>query len=98
MPLHRYLTKAPLKTCIANILVTIIFVSFLGGAVFLVEGLVRHYFSLGTFAKVLLAVVPGSVIGGQLGAVHNKELPVNLVKGIYAVVLLGIAWRILIQN
>lgn len=94
-PLQRFLLKAPIKTCIANTLVTVIFVSFLGGALLLIEGLIRDYFSFGTFAMVLLGVMPGSVIGGQLGARLNDELPVNHVKAVYAVVVLFISYKIL---
>ncbi len=96
-PLQRSLLKAPMKTCIANTLVTVVFVSFLGGALLLIEGLIRDYFSFQTFVMVLLAVMPGSVVGGQLGARLNEELPVNYIKGIYAAVVLFISYKILIS-
>jgi len=94
-PLHRYLTRAPIKTCIANTLVTLVFVCFLGGGLLLVEGLLRDYFSFGTFARVLLAIVPGSIIGGQIGGRLNHVLPADYVKGIYAVAALFIAYQLL---
>jgi uncharacterized membrane protein YfcA len=96
-PLQRLLTKAPIRTCIANTLVTVIFVSFLGGLLLLVEGLVRDRFSFETFAKVLVSIAPGSVIGGQLGSALNTRLPLGYVKGIYAIVVLLIAVKILLS-
>ncbi len=96
-PLQRFLLKTPMKTCVANTLVTVIFVSFLGGALLLIEGLVRDYFSFRSVVIVLLAVMPGSVIGGQLGARLNEELPVSYIKAIYAVVILIISYKILIS-
>lgn len=94
-PMQRYLLKTPVKTRIANTLVTAIFVSFLGGGLLLIEGLVHDYFSFKTIVMVLLAIIPGSVIGGQLGARLNEKLPANYIKGIYAVVILLISFKIL---
>ncbi len=94
-PLQRFLRNTPLKTCIANTLVTVILVSFLGGGLLLIEGLIRDYFSFHTFILVLLAIMPGSVIGGQLGARLNEVLPVTYVKGVYAAVMLIISYKIL---
>ncbi|HIJ72804.1 MAG TPA: TSUP family transporter, partial [Candidatus Hydrogenedentes bacterium] len=94
-PLQRALYRAPIRTCIANTLVTVVFVSFLGGGVLLVEGLIRDYFSFRTFVKVLLAIMPGSLIGGQIGARLNEELPTDYIKGVYAIVVLYVAYRIL---
>ena len=64
----------------------------------LIEGLVRDRFSFATFLNVLLAVMPGSVIGGQLGALLNRELPINTVRGIYAVAVVLMAGRILMLS
>jgi len=94
-PMQRYLLKTPVKTRIANTLVTVIFVSFLGGGLLMIEGLIYDYFSFKTIVVVLLAIIPGSAIGGQLGARLNEELPVNYVKGIYAVVILLLSFKIL---
>lgn len=94
-PIQRLLSKAPLKACIANTLVTVVFATLLGGALLLTEGLVRDYFSFKTFIMVLVPVMPGSVIGGQLGARLNQGLPVRYVKSIYAVVVLIISYKVL---
>lgn len=95
IPLQRFFAKVPIRTCIANTLVTVIFVSFLGGGVLLIEGVIRGYFAFPTFLQVLVAIMPGSVVGGQLGAMLNKKLPVNYIKGIYAIVVVFIAYKIL---
>jgi len=52
-------------------------------------------FSFQALVRVLLPVVPGSVVGGQLGARLNERLSVQYIKAVYAVVLLAIAYRIL---
>lgn len=96
-PLQRYLLRAPVRTCIANTLVTVIFVSFLGGGLLLIEGLVDDHFSFKAVVMVLLAIVPGSAIGGQLGARLNEDLPGNYVKAVYAVVTMLISYKILVS-
>lgn len=95
-PLHRILLKAPIRTCIANTVVTVIFDAFLGGGLLLmIDGLMRERFSMGTFLQIWMAITPGSIIGGQLGALLNGVVPINGVKGVYAVVVLLIAAKLL---
>ncbi len=94
-PLQRYLLKAPMRTCIANTLVTVIFVSFLGGGLLLIEGLVNDHFSFKAIVMVLLALIPGSAVGGQLGARLNQDLPGNYIKVTYALVTLFISYKVL---
>jgi uncharacterized protein len=95
-PLHRILLKAPLRTCIANTVVTVVFDAFLGGGMLLmIDGLMRERFAMGTFLQIWMAIVPGSLIGGQLGAMLNGAISVNGVKGVYAVVVFMIAAKLL---
>lgn len=94
-PLQQYLLKTPFRTCIANTLVTVIFVSFVGGGLLTIEGLVRDYFSLQTVLKVALAIFPGSIVGGLIGARLNEELPLNYVKAADAAVILILAYKLL---
>ena len=96
-PLHRMLLKAPLRTCIANTVVTVVFDAFLGGGLLLlIDGMMRQRFSMWTFLQIWLSIVPGSLIGGQLGAMLNGVLSVNAVKSVYAVVVLLIATKLLL--
>ena len=94
-PVQKYLLRLPINTCIANTLVMVIFVSFLGGALLLFEGLARDYFSIETFLKVAACIIPGSIIGGQIGSTLNKRLPTNYVKLVYAVIVLFIACKVI---
>ncbi len=94
-PMQRFLRKTPIKTCVANTLATAVFVSLLGGGLLLIDGLFHEYFSFRTFVLVLLAVMPGSLIGGQLGARMFEQLSTNYVKAIYAVVVLFIAYKLM---
>ena len=95
-PLQRAVTKAPLRTCIANTLVASIFVSLIGGGVLMAQGLIQDHFSFRTCVLVLLAIVPGSLVGGRMGATLNRHLPISLLRGFYAVVVLVIAYKLLI--
>jgi len=94
-PLHRILLKTPIRTCIANTVVTVVFDAFLGGGLLLlIDGVVRDRFSMWSFLQIWLAIAPGSIIGGQLGAMLNGVAPLNAVKGVYAVVVLLIAAKL----
>jgi len=94
-PMQGYLVKFPIKTCIANTVVCAIFVSLLGGLLLLTEGLMKDYFSLATFLRVAVCVIPGSMIGGQIGTFLTHKLPTNHVKAAYALVVLFIAYKVL---
>ena len=95
-PLQQSILKIPLKNSIANSVTTAIFCSFTASVLIMWTSLHSGYF---TFSKVLLTtlcLIPGNIIGGQVGSYLTIRLSINYVRVSFAIVAFIIGFKILV--
>lgn len=83
MPIFYYLLKIPMHVAVGSSLAVIIFTS--------ITGSYKHYLANNVNIKLVLAVAVFSIIGSYLGAHICEKVPADLLRKIFAGVLLATA-------
>ncbi|MBF0308768.1 MAG: TSUP family transporter [Magnetococcales bacterium] len=93
VPLQRYIARLPLRNAIANSATLVFFASLVGSVVALWHGVQSGSFELQTPIVMALILTPGAFLGGMAGAWLTSVIPLNMLRWIYAVLMLVIAVR-----
>jgi len=94
VPLQRVVLKLPIKQAIANSSGVVFLTSIFGIFLSLGDGTITGSFDWQFPILVAMFVIPGSIIGGQLGAYLTLRVPAQVVKLVFAVVMLVISFVI----
>jgi len=86
--------RMPLKRAIANSLATIILSSSLGALIYFYLGS-GTLFSGDTALLAAVTIIPGSVVGASLGALHSEHIETRYIKFIFYALLLYIAYTMI---
>jgi len=95
-PLQNSILKLPIKNCIANTLTAAVFSSMIAGSILLLRGLNSGDLVLGDVMFVTICLIPGNILGGQLGGILTKRLDVNYVRAAFGIASFIIGFRILL--
>ena len=97
VPLQRYIGKIGLQNAIANSSVLVFWASVAGTLVAFIHGLSSGLIHWEAPIMLALVMIPGAYVGGLLGAKLLRTLPVQTLKGIYALTMLAIAVKMLMK-
>jgi hypothetical protein len=97
VPLQQYVGKQPLKNAIANSAVLVFTSSLVCSIVSVIHGVSIGEFNWPVPLALAAIIIPGAYAGGMVGAWLTKVVPVNILRWIYAGLMLLIAFRMLIQ-
>ena len=92
VPLQKAVLKTPLKKAIANSSGMIFFTSMLGVFLSLADATLTGSFDWHVPITIALFVIPGTILGGQLGAYLTVRAPMKVVKLVFAVIMMIIAY------
>ncbi|MBF0275279.1 MAG: TSUP family transporter [Nitrospinae bacterium] len=98
VPLQRLALKTPLKNAIANSSVMVFFTSTIGIILSLADGAITGTFDWHVPVTIALFVIPGTIIGGQIGAYLTIKAPMQIVKLIFSVIMLIISYTMFFSN
>ncbi|GAB6051956.1 hypothetical protein JCM17960_07760 [Magnetospira thiophila] len=98
VPLQRYLGRVTLQNAIANSSVLVFWASVSGATVAFAHGINSGLIDWNAPITLALVMIPGAFIGGWIGARLMRKLPVVVLKGGYALVMLAIATKLLFLN
>ncbi|CCQ72996.1 Magnetosome protein MamO [Magnetospira sp. QH-2] len=98
VPLQRYLGRVALQNAIANASVLVFWASISGAAVAFTHGISTGLIDWNAPFTLAAVMIPGAFIGGWIGAKLMRKLPVVVLKGGYALVMLAIAVKLLFLN
>ena len=96
-PLQHTLLKLPLKNSIANTIAAAVFCSITASVILLFYGLKNRDFLLADVVLVSICLIPGNILGGQLGSYLTKILHINYIRVAFAIVAFAIGFKILLQ-
>ncbi|HDY88050.1 MAG TPA: sulfite exporter TauE/SafE family protein [bacterium] len=96
-PLQHTLLKLPLKNAIANTIAAAVFCSITASVILLFYGLKNRDFLLADVVLVSICLIPGNILGGQLGSYLTKVMHINHVRAAFAIVAFAIGFKILLQ-
>lgn len=96
-PLQHTLLKLPLKNSIANTIAAAVFCSITASVILLFYGLKNWDFLLADVVLVSICLIPGNILGGQLGSYLTKILHINYIRVAFAIVAFAIGFKILLQ-
>jgi len=96
-PLQQLLLNIPLKNAIANTCYAAVFSCIFGGLIAIGYGVNNHYFNLWTPILISISIIPGAIIGGQIGSLLTKKFPVNIIRMIFVLLMYFIFYRIWIN-
>jgi hypothetical protein len=97
VPTLNTIFRMPLRQAIANSLATIILSSSLGALIYFFLGAGTLFSGYGV-AVTAAAIIPGSIIGASLGAVHSERIETRYIKFIFYALLLYIAYNMIISG
>ena len=97
VPLQRYVGKISLQNAIANSSVLVFWASVAGSVVAFIHGTSSGLIHWQAPVTLALLMIPGAYVGGLLGAQLLRVLPVQALKGIYALTMAAIALKMLIR-
>jgi serine protease Do len=95
VPLQRYIGRTSLKKAIANSSVLVFWASLAGTIVAFSHGISRGLIDWQAPIAMAVLMIPGAYVGGILGAKMMRALPMTALKSIYAVIMAGIAVKML---
>ena len=95
-PLQQSMLKLPLKNSIANSVTTAIFCSLTASVLIMWTGLHSGYFSFSKVLLTTLCLIPGNIVGGQVGSYLTKRLSVNYVRVLFAIMAFIIGFKVII--
>lgn len=93
-PLQQILLRVPLKNAIANTCYTAIFSCIFGGIIAIGYGVKNNHFNLWAPILISISIIPGAIIGGQIGSLLMKQFPVNVIRVIFALLMYFSFYRI----
>ena len=93
-PLQQILLRVPLKNAIANTCYTAIFSCVFGGIIAIGYGVKNNHFDLWAPILVCISIIPGAIIGGQIGSLLTKQFPVSAIRVIFALLMYFSFYRI----
>lgn len=93
-PLQQIFLKIPLKNAIANTCHAAIFSCIFGGIIAIIHGVNNNLFTLWTHLLISISIIPGAIIGGQIGSLLTKQFPVNIVRIIFTLLMYFSFYRI----
>ncbi|MGN7613625.1 TSUP family transporter, partial [Magnetococcales bacterium HHB-1] len=96
VPLQRYVAGIPLRVAIANSATLVFFASLAGSVVALIHGVQTGSFELSTPLIMAAILIPGSYVGGRVGAWLTTVAPLNALRWLYAILMLVIAGRMIL--
>ncbi len=94
VPLQRAVLKLPIKQAIANSSGVVFLTSIFGVFLSLGDGAITGSFDWQFPVLVAMFVIPGSIIGGQIGAYLTLKVPAQVVKLVFSIVMLLISFII----
>jgi uncharacterized membrane protein YfcA/S1-C subfamily serine protease len=94
VPLQKAIMKVPMKKAIANASGIVFLTSIFGTFLSLGDGAITGSFDWQFPVLVAIFVIPGSIIGGQLGAYLTLKIPTQIVKLVFSIVMLAISFMI----
>lgn len=94
VPFQRFLLKIPLKNAIANSSLTSLVASVVAMVCALWYEMSYGEYGISTPIIIALWIIPGNIIGAQLGAYLTGILPVRVVKLFYVVIMIVIGIRL----
>ena len=94
VPMQKAIMKVPMKKAIANASGIVFLTSIFGTFLSLGDGAITGSFDWQFPVLVAIFVIPGSIIGGQLGAYLTLKIPTQIVKLVFSVVMLAISFMI----
>lgn len=97
VPLQRYVGKISLQNAIANSSVLVFWASVAGSVVAFLHGTSTGLIHWQAPVTLSLLMIPGAYLGGLLGAQLMRVLPVQTLKGIYALTMAAIAIKMLLK-
>ena len=86
-PLQQILLKIPLKNAIANTCYAAIFSCIFGGVMAIGYGAKNSYFNLWEPILISISIIPGAIMGGQIGSLLTKKSPVNIIRMIFTLLM-----------
>jgi uncharacterized membrane protein YfcA len=101
-PMQQYLLKIPIKNAMANSSVTIVSIAAIG-ALFKNMTLSQHEVAFGLFdgagyilsIKIAAMIIPSAMAGGIIGVKLMHFLPTKVVRGVFIIILLSAAIKLL---
>ena len=96
-PLQNTVLKLPLKNSIANSITAAVFCSVTASTILLFFGLKNGDYLFTDVLCVTVCLIPGNILGGQIGSYLTKRLQVNYVRAAFAVVAFAIGFKILVK-
>ena len=97
VPLQRYVGKISLQNAIANSSVLVFWASVAGSVVAFLHGTSTGLIHWQAPITLSLLMIPGAYVGGLLGARLMRVLPIQTLKGIYALTMAAIALKMLLR-
>lgn len=94
VPIQNHFLNIPLRNAIANASTLIFVTSGLGAVISLAHGSLIGAFDLHIPLHITLFVIPGAVVGGQLGTRITRIVPLNLLRLICSVLMLFVAFHL----
>ncbi len=96
-PMQQTILKIPIKNSIANTITAAIFCSLTASGFLLITASNAGDFLLSDVLITLIFLIPGNIIGGQLGGFFTKRLHINFVRIFFAIIAFVIGFRILTE-
>lgn len=96
-PLQCSLLKMPLKNSIANTITAAVFCSTFASVFLLFQGLRAGDFVFGEVMFVTICLVPGNILGAQLGGYLTNRLELNYIRAAFGIIAFVIGFKILLQ-
>nr|CRH04724.1 Magnetosome protein MamO, Trypsin-like serine protease [Candidatus Magnetococcus massalia] len=96
VPLQRYVNGVPMRMAISNSAVLVFFASIVGSVVAMWHGISSGAFEAETPLIMALILLPGSYLGGMIGAWLTTVVPMYLLRWVYAVLMLVVSIRMFV--
>ncbi len=96
-PLQNSLLEMPLKNSIANTITAAVFCSTFASVFLLFQGLRAGDFVFGEVMFVTICLVPGNILGAQLGGYLTNRLELNYIRAAFGIIAFVIGFKILLQ-
>ncbi|MEW6219794.1 MAG: TSUP family transporter [Thermodesulfobacteriota bacterium] len=98
VPLQNYVAGIPLRRAIANCAVLVFCTSTVAAGLSLAHGVTAGHFALATPLALTALLLPGAFAGGMFGAWLTKVIPFVALRGLYALLMFAMAFRMLYEG
>ncbi|WP_041641192.1 magnetosome protein MamO [Magnetococcus marinus] len=96
VPLQRYVNGVPMRMAISNSAVLVFFASIVGSAVAMWHGITSGAFEAETPLIMALILLPGSYLGGMIGAWLTTVVPMDFLRWLYAILMFAVSFRMFV--